>query len=101
MSEPLSAATLTAIEARVEAATDGPWENDGNGISQSWMRPEPWLQVVTQEVNCGTYCQGGSCSGVIRSADADFISHAREDIPLLLAEVHRLRTLIGENRETK
>ncbi len=34
------------------------------------------------------------------SSDFDFISHARQDIPRLLAEVLRLRKLIKEREQT-
>lgn len=81
MSEPLSDATLTAIEARAEAATEGPWEE------KTWS-------TKTHAV----YRVEDNGKGILVSTEADqiFIAHARTDIPLLLAEVNRLRTLIGE-----
>lgn len=33
----------------------------------------------------------------IRHPDAEFIAHAREDVPVLLAEIDRLRALLGED----
>lgn len=91
-SEPLSAATLTAIEARANAATPAPWILDEGGN---------WPGVITEEGNWivadwGAWLEGAECL-----ADAAFVAASRTDIPALLAEVHRLRTLIGENGETK
>lgn len=75
---------LDAIRARVDAATPGPWE---------WKWPE-LLQVAT--VGPHRYTAGR----VLREDDdaiecasgenSEFIVHAREDIPRLLAEVERL-----------
>lgn len=33
---------LDEIQARADAATEGPWEADCGTISQHWSRPEPW-----------------------------------------------------------
>ena len=82
---------LEAIKARAAAATEGPWEWDDPTIGQHWSRPVPWATVVDDEVNCGGYCYGGSSSPIKSDADGQFIAHAREDIPVLLAEVERLR----------
>ena len=57
---------LEAIEARTNAASEGPWYEEG------------WFT----EDEDGDYVE-------IEPADAVFISHAREDIPALLAEVKR------------
>lgn len=68
---------LEAIEARCEAATEGPWEH------QSWGDSD--YDVVTETDPSVSVCRprlGG---------DSVFIAHAREDIPALVAEVRRLR----------
>ena len=57
---------LNAIEARAKAATRGPWYEEG------------WFT----ENEDGDYVE-------IEPADAAFSTHAREDIPALLAEVKR------------
>ena len=84
---------LEAIKARATAATEGPWEWDDPTIGQHWSRPQPWATVVDDEVECGGYCYGGSSSPIKSDADGQFLAHAREDIPALVAEVERLRTL--------
>ena len=79
---------LTAIEARAKAATPGPW----------WTRPDYgcdnacvyWNSDRPDVINGSTestliYDEGGHSV-----ADAEFIAHAREDIPALIAEVRRL-----------
>ncbi len=67
---------LTAIKQRVEAATPGPWPlvKKGNSV--------PSLAI---EGICGVMSYS-------RPANAEFIAHAREDVPALLAEVERLQT---------
>lgn len=76
---------LAAIRERVEAATDGPWENDGGGeIGQHYTCLPPYRTIVGTEVSCSSYCYGGSTKGVERDADAEFIAHARTDVPRLV-----------------
>ncbi|MCT1459888.1 hypothetical protein M3G03_10130 [Aestuariimicrobium sp. p3-SID1156] len=85
---------LTPIKARLNAATPGPWENDGGGeVGQHWSSPKPLASIVSTEVSCMAYCYGGSAAGVIRDEDADFIAHAPTDIAALVAEVERLQEL--------
>lgn len=72
---------LTEIRARTEAATDGPWAVDG----PAQCGPGDTLTVYPAE-------DGGALAYVQPSwDDAEFIAHAREDIPALLAEIDRLR----------
>lgn len=78
---------LDAITARVEAATEGPWEWEDDAPDLIAPDPDPlfpdwpYTFVITD------------CNGVasVGPADREFIAHARTDIPLLLAEVERLR----------
>lgn len=78
---------LDAIEARAEAATAGPWhgEHDEFGCvhvgDYGWVASGP--QGQSPDYDGGTGDQG--------KADAEFIAHAREDVPALVAEVRRLR----------
>lgn len=96
--------------ARCEAATEGPWrwadwQQDG-GSDQFTLEAPP------QTVH-GWKASDGSVFGdmvadipndiitdeemEISLADRDFIAHAREDIPALLAEVERLREVVSRN----
>lgn len=88
---------LDAIEARAEGAAPGPWmvidPNEGTGVPPGWQvvndaflnppgddEDHAWVAV---ELHTGD------------QADAEFIAHAREDIPALAAEVRRLRGLVS------
>lgn len=74
MSEPLD---LDAIKARMEAASPGPWHHGERCVWEVY-------DVVVSDGDDGT-------GGAIHPGDAEFIAHAREDIPALIAEVERLR----------
>ena len=82
-------AELNEIEARANAATKGPWF-----VGQA----VPGLESVSRPDRRNIYC--GDCSDVtsaaanIRIEDAEFIAHARSDIPLLLAEIKLLRKVV-------
>lgn len=67
---------LAAIKARAEAATPGPWAWGGDVLfgRDHWDGPLLATRVDGQ-----------------RAEDADFITHARADVEVLLAEVDRLR----------
>jgi hypothetical protein len=75
---------LDAVIVRAMAATPGPWTwwccDEESGVCQI----DEILTVYTSE---GDY---------IGPADAEFIAHAREDIPALVAEVRRLQSRIAE-----
>ena len=95
----LTDADLDAIEQRANAASEGPWEHEGVGeIIQHFSLPEP-ATIVSTDVACMAYCYGGSAAGVERDEDAEFIAHARDDVPALLAEVRRLRATEQRVRE--
>jgi hypothetical protein len=66
-----TALDLDAIEARANAATDGPWRlsEDYNDIHAS---------------------DGDHLASYWHTADGAFIAHARTDVPALLAEVRHL-----------
>jgi hypothetical protein len=64
---------LTAIRERAEKATPGPW--------YSYYASRPYVMAGHTPV-----------ADVETDADADFIVHARTDVPVLAAEVERLKT---------
>ncbi|MCR8938734.1 hypothetical protein O0555_15480 [Brevibacillus laterosporus] len=68
---------IGAIRERAEKATEGPWRRE---FSYGINITSDECIVLDHEV------------GVIRYPDAEFIVHAREDIPKLLAEIERLQT---------
>jgi hypothetical protein len=69
---------LNAIRKRAEVATEGPWQcaNTTDG---------PWI------LDDGDMIITGTCE---RDADGEFIAHARQDVPALIAEVERLKEAI-------
>jgi hypothetical protein len=86
--EPLTESELDAIEARVLAASNAPWQSFVEGSDHTsgdnFIRvggldhDEPDMYVSRD-------------TGPASVADQDFIAHARQDMPRLLAEVRRLR----------
>lgn len=70
---------LAAIEARVNAATAGPWEAYCN-YDECWTLDGPIANGPD----------------MMPKGDAIFIAHARTDVPALVAEVRRLKWLVRE-----
>ena len=70
---------LGEIEARLNAATPGPWRSFIEGRDHT--RGSSFIRTQGDDIEL---------SGAT-DADQDFIAHARQDIALLLDEVRRLR----------
>lgn len=86
----LSPERETEIRERAEAATEGPWAADGaeiyrapNGI----IRISQWVGETLDIDDRGR-----------SNRDAEFVAHAREDVPALLAEIDRLRAEIEQRK---
>lgn len=84
--EPMSEERLDAIQARVDGATTSPWDDQPN-----------WTDTARVVLN-GDGEALWDAVGLMADADSEFIAHAREDIPALLAEVHRLRAELAKAR---
>ena len=105
-------AELDAIRARADAATPGPWRyvRDTDGYRDAGFFVEPagdidfdWDDYIVAACDTRTIVEeegidwearglpGNPGFGVMKLNDADFIAHAREDIPALVAEIDRLR----------
>ncbi|QIK83003.1 hypothetical protein [Sanguibacter sp. HDW7] len=82
--------SLADITQRAEDATEGPWEADGRTVNQCVGQ---WAEVVSTEVSCGSYCYGGTGRGVESASDAEFIAHARTDVPALSAAIRDVLAL--------
>ena len=85
-----------AIKARCDAATPGPWISETYGFTgKNWLVGSVFtgsthetsclVHITTDHLHASEYTHGEAIS------DVDFIAHAREDVPALLAEVERLR----------
>lgn len=89
---------LDAIRARADAATDGPWRSD-----KEWGAITHGPDAVVHAFyaddceSCAVNIED-EATVVIDPADAEFIAHAREDIPALLAEVERLQSVARAER---
>ena len=87
---------LDKIEARANAATEGPWEV--NGPDRPWATishgSDSILHAYEQH---HPYCEGCECGDsrsevALSEEDADFIAHARTDVPAL---VEALRAVLN------
>jgi hypothetical protein len=79
-SQPLD---LDAIEARAAAATPGPWCTDSWEIYQD-SEYQPGISFWIGETCRADEENDGR-------ADAEFVAHARTDVPAMAAEIRRLR----------
>jgi hypothetical protein len=76
---------LEEIRRRSNAATEGPWVSD-KGLSE---RGDKRTAVISHfDYDDGDWYIHGDIAG---HADAEFIAHARQDVPALIAEVERLQ----------
>lgn len=95
----MTKAELDAIRERVSKATLGPWESDGGASNGEPVRPYYSRGAFItdahfQDIVCGGQEEQGDPVGVLLNADADFIAHARDDIPALIAEIERLNKVL-------
>ena len=82
---------LDAIEARANAATPGPWERETGERERQYVAAVPMGGKRS-------YAIVADSGGRHPWADADFIAHARTDVPALIA---RVRELEAENAALK
>ena len=80
-----------AIRGRCQSSTPGPWAVDtaSGGVN-----------VISDHYSdeCVGIC-GNAKNWQLLKGDAEFIAHARQDVPALLAEVERLRAENSQLRE--
>lgn len=77
---------LYAIEVRANAATPGPWTS----ITHPTLH-HSHNDVFVENDDSDLICEMVDGKVFDRLATAEFIAHAREDIPALIAEIRRLR----------
>jgi hypothetical protein len=85
----MTAAEIAEIQARCDRVSPGPWKSmiegrDHTSGSSFIMTGPPNTRGEDIELSGATV------------DDQDFIAHARQDVPRLLEEVKRLRSLVGE-----
>lgn len=85
MSDPTDA-ELEAMEKRCEAATKGPWEWFKNQV-----HPDGTVGVWGPDGDEICACWGNLAYSTEPTDDADFIAHARSDVPALIAALREAR----------
>lgn len=97
--DPAPTLDLAAIEARCAAATPGPWYTVAD---DEFPDIYALLYGANNERSGDVFPDGWLASRVVACGDAagnpSFISHAREDVPALVALVRRLK---AENSELR
>lgn len=83
---------IEVIRRRVGAATPGPWVNASMKFSAGWR-----ALVHAGRRNIDLADPRDRATDDTDNANAEFIAHAREDIPALIAEVERLRAMVGQH----
>jgi len=86
MSQPLSDEYLNEVRKRCDAATTGPWLSYIEGRDHT--SGDDVIKRGANGAKEDLYLTGAT------KEDQDFIAHARQDIPLLLDEITRLRKLL-------
>ena len=81
--------TLAGMRAKTDAATKGPWEDDGSNVAQL---TSPYDDITPRGVSCMSYCYGGSPEPM-KKADREFIAMARTTMPALLSAVQNVLAL--------
>lgn len=76
----MNAEKLNAIKERAEKATPGPWNSSGDYDGYIYSQEDTRTKI---------------CDDFRTQADEEFVKHARQDIPELVAEVERLRKEIS------
>lgn len=79
MIDPLTTDEIEAIKTRCEQATAGPWKSFIE--KREKFSGSDFIQTEGEDI----YLTGATL------ADQDFIAHARQDIPRLIAEIERLK----------
>jgi hypothetical protein len=96
---------MDAIEARAKLATPGPWDVERRDYDNLHDCQGDRSRVVLSRDTFGGW---ETQTGLVPTADAEFIAHAREDVPALCARVRELEarrdellaTLARVSRET-
>lgn len=82
----MNAEQLSAIKERAAKAMPGPWYR-----GESYEQMYPGYYVASEANGLIVLAEE---EGILRDEDVQFIAHAREDVPALVAEVERLQSII-------
>jgi len=92
--KPLTAAELEALKALVAAATEEPWTADRNRLYRGDANTLPSPLAIG-------VCHTEDTSFETAQANAAFIAASREAVPRLIADLERMRVLLGIAAEWK
>lgn len=95
MTEPLTPERLAEITARADAATEGPWLKDELRDGSLIVCVER-VQVSVSDGEARLFGALIFEAGHATPRDVEFVAHARQDVPALLAEVDRLNARVAE-----
>lgn len=84
--ESLDEKRITAIAARIEAATEGPWKAMLEGCDH------------LSGFSCIITATGGIDLDGASDSDVEFIASARQDVPYLVSELRRMAVLLDAYR---
>jgi hypothetical protein len=90
---------LTSIKERCKLATNGPWTSGWLWEVDEWVRLSEPIGLGVVGEGLGSICNMQCREDDSHKANAQFIAHARTDIPALIAEVELLREKIAEIRK--
>lgn len=103
LATPIPDADLLAMEQRCKRAQVGPWRVDfGEEIGSNWVVA---TNAAYDQDKRGTWAvatdraHASDCNAADGKDDAEFIAHARQDVPRLLEEVRRLRAVVAKGWE--
>ena len=101
--EPMTEERLAEIMEREKSATQGPWKAGKDDFTKNIIQAAKDRGTIIVQRRDDHNMFWNSYIPIAQTfADADFIAHAREDIPALLAEVERLRAeneVLGKSLE--
>ena len=90
--EPMTEERIAEIRGREKAATQGPWEAGKDDFTKNIIEAvKDRGTIIVQRRDDPNMFWNSIIPLKQTFSDADFIAHAREDIPALLDEVERLR----------
>lgn len=95
MDSSLTEQELDAIESRCSLATPAPWTSYWEGRDGESFASFIMQHLDGQQRDLYLTFDYSPKSQARDLADQDFIAHAREDLPRVLAEVRRLKNLIA------
>lgn len=85
------------IRARVEAASEGPWKRHTEFVNDVWTGKDGRMGSILTSVRHHKLGKMGEFKDLM-GEDAEFVAHARQDIPWLL---DRLESVEAELAEAK